>query len=94
MFIYFLWPIFFLSLIKNGDMLSINFHNNEYTVLPKFWKNSGFSPAAPLPINNLYITQQLLSNDVYMNMELIAALPNHGVQNLRVHWLLSLIKFK
>lgn len=76
--------------------VSITVHKrpNEYRQLPRFWANVGFSPPAPLPLNNTQISAELLGNDVYVNTELIAALPIHGIQHIRVHWLLSLIKFQ
>lgn len=76
--------------------VSINIHNraNEYRPLPRFWANVGFSPPAPLPLNNIQISDDLLGDDVSINTELIAALPNHGIQHIRIHWLLSLIQFE
>lgn len=76
--------------------VSITVHKraNEYRPLPRFWTNVGFSPPAPLPLNNTQIRAELLGNDVYVNTQLIAALPNHGIQHIRIHWLLSLIKFE
>lgn len=76
--------------------VSITVHKraNDYRPLPRFWTNVGFSPPAPLPLNNTQISAELLGNDVYVNTQLIAALPNHGIQHIRIHWLLSLIKFE
>lgn len=76
--------------------VSITVHKraNEYRPLPRFWANVGFSPPAPLPLNNTQISEELLGDDVQVNSELIAALPNHGIEHIRIHWLLSLIKFK
>lgn len=65
---------------------------NDWIELPRFWTNVGFSPVAPLPLNSTQIASFLLSNDVQINIELIAALPNNAIETIRIHWLLSLIE--
>lgn len=87
-----------LSLIffRNGNAtlsLKIKDHNN-YVYLPKFWKGTGLSPAAPLPFNRTDVAHQLLTDDMYFNMEYVASLPNSGIKYIRIHWLLSLVFFK
>lgn len=76
--------------------VSITVHTRvkEYRPMPRFWTNVGFSPPAPLPLNNTQVTGELLGDDVRISNELIAALPNQGIEHIRIHWLLSLIKFE
>lgn len=75
--------------------LKMEDHNN-YVHLPRFWRGTGLSPFAPLPFNRTYVAQQLLntSDDMYINMEYVASLPNSGIKYIRIHWLLSLVVFK
>lgn len=47
-----------------------------------------FSP--PDPKNEIY--RFLLSKDAKINFALIGALPNQGIQQIRIHWLLFLLK--
>lgn len=67
---------------------------NNLEDLPRFWKGSGLSPAAPLPFNQTDIAHQLLTKDMFLNMEYVASLPNSGIKYIRIHWLLSLVVFK
>lgn len=67
---------------------------SEYAALPRFWTNSGFSPAAPLPFNRSQIVTELNSNDVHRNMDYVSAMPNSAVRHMRIHWLLSLVEFR
>lgn len=93
------WPLLWLAFglfgIRNTAAVSITLHTrtNEYRPLPRFWANVGFSPPAPLPLNRTQISAELLSDDVLVNTELIAALPNHGIEHIRIHWLLSLLRY-
>lgn len=73
--------------------LKIEDHNN-FVYLPRFWKGSGLSPTAPLPFNRTDIAHQLLTDDMFFNMEYVASLPNSGIKYIRIHWLLSLVAFK
>lgn len=74
--------------------IDLNSAESNYKLLPRFWTNSGFSPSAPLPFNRTQIIVELQSNDVYQNLEFVAALPNTGIKYIRIHWLLSLVEFK
>ena len=58
--------------------------------LPRFWTNTGFAP--PAPIEN--VTEFFDSNDVKLNLEIIGSLPNQGIQNVRIHWLLNLLSIR
>lgn len=88
--VYFIITIYCTSI----NCLSIEFAGDEsYKKLPRFWTNVGFSPPAPLPLNNTQISDALLSKDIRLNTELIGSLPNAGVKHIRIHWLLSLIRF-
>lgn len=90
------WFISLICITKATNDFIIRFDpvENVYKQLPRFWKNCGFSPPAPLPINNAQVTSELLSKDVYLNIEYLAALPNFGIQYVRIHWLLSMLKVK
>lgn len=87
-----------LSRIGSSQSLKlfINFDSNNdvYKVLPRFWTNSGFSPSASLPFNRSGVANQLHSPAVYQNLEFVAALPNAGIQHIRIHWLLTLVEFR
>lgn len=72
--------------------LTVNKQQTVYRPLPRFWTNTGFSPPAPLPLNNTQIIDELLDDDVHMSLDLIASLPNHAISHIRIHWLLSMIK--
>lgn len=74
--------------------LDIYFNPQPYYKLPRFWTGSGLAPFAPLPFNRTDVTEQLLSDRMSLNMEYVSALPNYGIQHIRIHWLLSLVKFK
>ena len=68
--------------------------DEHYIKLPRFWTNVGFAPPAPLPLNNSAVADELLSQDVRLNLEIIAGLPNAGIETIRIHWLLSLVRFR
>lgn len=84
----------FLHCYNANLILDLNTNVNSYNVLPRFWTNSGLSPFAPLPFNQTDVAQQILTENMNRNMEIIAALPNSAVKHIRIHWLLSLIDFK
>lgn len=86
----------FLILLLSMSINSLKIHFRErenYKELTRFWTNVGFSPPAPLPLNNSQISEVLLSKDVQLNNEIVSSLPNNGVDHIRIHWLLSLIQF-
>lgn len=49
--------------------------------LPKFWRSTGFTPA-----------ELLLLPEMRLTLDHLAALPNRGVEFLRVHYLLNLVR--
>jgi L-iduronidase len=55
--------------------------------LPRFWSNSGFSPLQPIEKAEEFFE----STDVNLNLEIIGSLPNHAIENVRIHWLLNLL---
>lgn len=55
--------------------------------LPRFWTNTGLAPPAPVNTAGDYFEL----DDVKLNLEIIGSLPNHGVANVRIHWLLNLL---
>lgn len=58
--------------------------------LPRFWKNTGFAP--PEPIDK--VDEFFESDDVRMNLEIIGSLPNRGIENVRIHWLLNFLSVR
>lgn len=62
----------------------------EMKKLPRFWTNVGFSP--PEPVDK--VDEYMMNIDVHRNLEIIGSLPNKGIENVRIHWLLNLIKVK
>lgn len=77
-------------ILETTTKLNVTMQMNTMKKMPKFWTNSGFCP--PAPIEDDSITSYLLSNDVFMNMEILAALPNNAITNIRVHWILHLLR--
>lgn len=55
--------------------------------LRPFWRSTGFCP--PLPHDQA--DQFDLSWDQQLNLAYIGAIPHSGIEQVRVHWLLSLI---
>lgn len=86
--------ILILVVLNLCDSHVVTFRSGEWLRLPHFWTNVGFSPAAPLPLNNTQVAEVLLSTDVQRNLEIIAALPNDAIASVRIHWMLSLIRVK
>ena len=62
----------------------------ELKLLPRFWTNTGFAP--PAPVEN--VTYFFESKDVHLNLEIIGSLPNKGISNVRIHWLLNLLSIR
>lgn len=58
--------------------------------LPRFWTNTGFAPPEPVETVDEYFE----SNDVNLNLEIIGSLPNNGITNVRIHWLLNLLSIR
>lgn len=58
--------------------------------LPRFWTNTGFAPPEPIDKVNEFFE----SDDVRMNLEIIGSLPNRGIENVRIHWLLNLLSIE
>lgn len=82
-----------LQLTADHSSSLLLFSSSDFVHLPRFWTNIGFSPVAPLPLNNSQIAAELLSNNVKRNIEIIASLPNGAVDTIRTHWMLSLIRY-
>lgn len=62
----------------------------ELMILPRFWTNTGFAP--PAPVEN--VTDYFESKDVNLNLEIAGSLPNRGISNVRIHWLLNLLSIR
>ncbi|KAJ8320288.1 hypothetical protein KUTeg_001875 [Tegillarca granosa] len=58
--------------------------------LHHFWESTGFCP--PLPHQDAY--KYDLSKDMEMNLAYIGSIPNSGIKQVRIHWLLDLITVK
>ena len=81
--------IYFLLIVHSTIIIELN-NFNVNTYIPRFWTNTGFCPPAPIDKSIDFF----LSQDVKFNLQLIGSIPNKGIKNVRVHWLLELIKFK
>lgn len=89
--------IVLISLIcwcNGNSVLNLQLKGHSYVSLNRFWTGTGLSPFAPLPFNRSDVMQQLLANQMQLNMEFVAALPDSGIKHIRIHWLLSLVTFK
>lgn len=90
--------IFIVCLMSHGTIasdvrrLAIDFAagTDDMKKLPRFWTNTGFSPSEPVE----HVDGFFESDDVNMNLEIIGSLPNRGIKNVRVHWLLNLISIR
>ncbi|XP_017769452.1 PREDICTED: alpha-L-iduronidase [Nicrophorus vespilloides] len=65
--------------------IHIDYSSSEAKIEP-FWQSTGFSPPKG------EVDTYLLSQDSKTNIAIIGALPNRGIKQIRVHWLLDLIK--
>ncbi|CAO1383924.1 unnamed protein product [Diamesa hyperborea] len=78
-------------LLVTAESHRVNIEFSELTrelkLLPRFWTNTGFAP--PAPVEN--VTDFFESKDVNLNLEIIGSLPNKGISNVRIHWLLNLL---
>ncbi|GFS09916.1 alpha-L-iduronidase [Elysia marginata] len=70
---------FALSVVLNASDIRADFHH--------FWRSTGFCP--PQPHNDASFD---LSSDMAQNLAYIGALPFNGITQVRIHWLLDLIK--
>ncbi|XP_069119455.1 alpha-L-iduronidase-like [Argopecten irradians] len=58
--------------------------------LNHFWRSTGFCPPKP----HQSAGQFDLGQDMKLNLALIAAVPNKGLEQVRIHWLFDLVKIK
>ncbi|XP_055384565.1 alpha-L-iduronidase [Condylostylus longicornis] len=80
----------FLIIILNVYLLIVVEHSSEQKQLkklPRFWTNTGFCPLGD-------VSKYLLNNDTRIHLNLVGALPNHGIDTIRIHWLLDLLDVK
>lgn len=72
--------------------IDIDFQYESKTMkkMPRFWTNVGFAP--PEPVDKVF--EFFSSKDIQLNLEIIGSLPNQGIQNVRIHWLLNLLSVK
>ena len=79
--------LFVCCSIRAEYNVSINVLNHK-SLLNHFWESTGLCP--PLPHSNAY--KFLLSSDMKQNILLISSVPHKGIKQIRIHWLLELIK--
>lgn len=85
--------MFIVYLMSRGAIarvfVPIDFANGVESAkrLPRFWTNTGFAPPEPTEKVADYFT----SDDVNRVLEMIGSLPNRGLNNVRIHWLLNLL---
>lgn len=81
-----------MSVVKANVRVEIDFikATNEVKKLPRFWVNTGFAP--PEPVDKA--ADFLETDDVKRNLEIIGSLPNQGIRNVRIHWLLNLLSIR
>lgn len=58
---------------------------STFKPMERFWTNSGFSPMGNY-------SNFLQSKDTQLALELMSSLPNQGLNNVRIHWLLDSIE--
>nr|XP_033772528.1 alpha-L-iduronidase isoform X2 [Geotrypetes seraphini] len=58
--------------------------------LQHFWKSTGFCP--PLPHNRSDVFES--SKDLQLNLAYVSSVPQSGIEQIRIHWLLDLITIK
>lgn len=81
-----------MSVVKANVRVEIDFikATNEVKKLPRFWTNTGFAP--PEPVDKA--ADFFETDDVKRNLEIIGSLPNQGIRNVRIHWLLNLLSIR
>ena len=55
----------------------------------RFWTSTGLTPQDPCSLSN--VRRQMLSNDWLTNLAFIGSIPNRGVEQVRIHWLLQMV---
>ncbi|XP_056642505.1 alpha-L-iduronidase isoform X2 [Diorhabda sublineata] len=78
--------IYIIFTLSSDIVLNIS-ENNHFFPFKHFWKSTGFCP--PDPKEN--VPDYLLSKEQRTHLALIGALPNQGIQYVRIHWLLNLL---
>lgn len=81
-----------MSIAKANVRVEIDFINatSEVKKLPRFWANTGFAPSEPVEEAADFFETE----DVKRNLEIIGSLPNQGIRNVRIHWLLNLLSIR
>lgn len=75
----------------HASTLTVDYNSlNDVKRLPRFWTNTGLAPPEPLD----KIANFFESDDVNLNLEIIGSLPNNGIKNVRIHWLLNLLTLR
>lgn len=90
--LYFAWFLFISTGNAVGVVdIAIRSHQQHAARLPKFWAHTGLCP--PAPTNDAFVLNAFFSGkSMRLCMELISVLPNSGLQTVRIHWLLNLIR--
>ncbi|PIK58674.1 putative alpha-L-iduronidase [Apostichopus japonicus] len=61
--------------------------SNSTGAFSHFWKSTGLCPPAPHQEDFKF----LLSDDETQNLALIGSVPRHGIEQVRIHWLLDMV---
>ena len=80
--------IFFVQLV-HGLNIYID-PNNEIRALKPLWISTGFSPERAKTHERQ--SNDLLKKETLLNLQLIGSLPRGAIEQVRVHWLLDLMK--
>jgi len=86
---------FTLLLLIGATLTSAN-TDARFEILPQikaplnhFWESTGLCPPQPHQSDESY----LLSDSMVQNLLLISSVPHQGIKQVRIHWLLDLIKY-
>ncbi|XP_030841888.1 alpha-L-iduronidase [Strongylocentrotus purpuratus] len=83
-----------ISVFIQGHLSSSEHHSFKVSCdknvaeLKHFWRSTGLCPAAPHQEDYSYF----LSEDEKQNLALIGSVPRDGIKQVRIHWLLDLVK--
>lgn len=82
--------VIYYSCATYATDLTINYSMSDVKKLPRFWVNTGLAPPQPLDL----VSEFFESNDLKLNLEIVGSLPNNGLRNVRIHWLLNLLSIR
>ena len=84
-----------LILLNASEADTFNGHvvldaNRVVGPLQHFWESTGFCP--PDPHQDFY--KFMFANDELQNLAYVGSVPNRGIKQVRIHWLLDLVSMK